>query len=151
MLTVENETRTKSRSAAEARSGYDPATFRPLTFFDAVARFRAGEDDPRRYLERCLEVIAAREPLVQAWVVSERAPGAREAGRTRRPSAGESGKPLSPIDGMADRHQDLIRRKGHADGMMVGRRARGHFPKRDSGARGARLARRRRGDTRQSS
>ena len=48
---------------------YDPRTFRALTYFDAQTRFRAGEDDPRKYLERCLETIAAREPVLKAWVV----------------------------------------------------------------------------------
>jgi hypothetical protein len=38
--------------------------FRPLTFFDAAERFRAGDDDPCRYLERCLATIASREPEV---------------------------------------------------------------------------------------
>jgi len=47
---------------------YDPATFRPPAFHAAVPAFLAGTDTPRAFLERCLEVIAAREPVVRAWV-----------------------------------------------------------------------------------
>ena len=46
---------------------YDPRTFRALTFHDAIPRFRDGADTPRAYLERCLETIAAREPVVKAF------------------------------------------------------------------------------------
>ena len=67
MASVTSDSRIKSERAPDTKSAYDPATFRPLTYFDAVARFRGGEDDPRRYLERCLETIAAREPAVKAW------------------------------------------------------------------------------------
>jgi hypothetical protein len=38
--------------------GYDPRSFKALTFHDATARFREGADTPRAYLERCLETIA---------------------------------------------------------------------------------------------
>ena len=41
--------------------------YEPLTFHDAVPRFRDGSDTPRAYLERCLETIAAREPVVKAF------------------------------------------------------------------------------------
>jgi Asp-tRNA(Asn)/Glu-tRNA(Gln) amidotransferase A subunit family amidase len=57
---------------------YSSQAFEPLTFFDATARFRNGRDTPRAYLERCLAVIADREPVVKAWVVLN-LPGAREA------------------------------------------------------------------------
>jgi len=69
MLSVANDTRSKGGGAAATGTAYDPMAYRPLTFFDAVPRFGAGEDDPRRYLERCLEVIATRELVVKAWVV----------------------------------------------------------------------------------
>ena len=42
-------------------SGYDPRTFRALTFHHAVAAFRDGTDTPRAYLERCLELCAAQD------------------------------------------------------------------------------------------
>jgi hypothetical protein len=46
---------------------YDLAA-RRLTYSDRVRAFTEGSDTPRKYLERCLESIAAREPVVQAWV-----------------------------------------------------------------------------------
>ena len=48
--------------------GYEPEAFRALTFHDAVPRFLANEDTPRAYLERCLETIERREPVVRAFV-----------------------------------------------------------------------------------
>jgi hypothetical protein len=45
---------------------YAPQLFEPLTFFDVMPRFRDGSDTPRAYLERCLAVIADREPIVKA-------------------------------------------------------------------------------------
>ena len=56
---------------------YDPAEFRALQFHGATAGFVAGHDTPRAYLERCLEAIAAREPVVKAWAALNEA-GARE-------------------------------------------------------------------------
>ena len=55
---------------------YTPRAFRALTFHDAAQRFAAGQDNPRAYLEACLETIAAREPVVRAFVVLNEA-GAR--------------------------------------------------------------------------
>src|SRR6516162_8473792 len=62
----------------ENRMTYSPEGFDPLTFFDVMPRFRDGSDTPRAYLERCLAVIADREPVVKAWVVLNPS-GAREA------------------------------------------------------------------------
>ena len=80
-----------------ARS-YDPRSFKALTFHDATARFRAGSDTPRAYLERCLETIAAREPVVLAFVTlnNTNARAAADASSARW----QAGAPLSPIDGM---------------------------------------------------
>jgi Asp-tRNA(Asn)/Glu-tRNA(Gln) amidotransferase A subunit family amidase len=88
---------------------YSQEAFEPLTFFDAVARFRDGIDSPRAYLERCLDGIAEREPVVKAWVVLNLA-GARETadGSTERYRRGH---PLSPIDGMPIGIKDLIETK----------------------------------------
>jgi Asp-tRNA(Asn)/Glu-tRNA(Gln) amidotransferase A subunit family amidase len=101
---------------------YSPDTFEPLTFFDAVPRFVQGEDTPRAYLERCLEVIAAREPVVKAWVVLNQ-PGAREAA-DRSAERYRSGRPLSPIDGMPIGIKDLIETKdmptGHGCAAFAG-------------------------------
>jgi hypothetical protein len=52
-----------------APGNYDPHTFKALTFYDATPHFHDGADTPRAYLERCLETIAVREPLVYAFTV----------------------------------------------------------------------------------
>jgi Asp-tRNA(Asn)/Glu-tRNA(Gln) amidotransferase A subunit family amidase len=77
---------------------YSPRRFEPLTFSDATTRFRDEGDTPRAYLERCLEVIGDREPVVKAWVALN-VPGAREAAdaSTERYRRGHA---VSPIDGM---------------------------------------------------
>ena len=62
----------------QAGARYAPKAFRALTWHDATARFRDGADTPRTYLERCLEAIAAREPVVRAWAARNEA-GARKA------------------------------------------------------------------------
>jgi phosphoserine phosphatase len=61
---------------ATALATYDPQTFRARTFYDATPRFRDGTDTPRAYFERCLETMAAREPVVQAFAALNEA-GAR--------------------------------------------------------------------------
>ena len=59
------------------------ADYTPLTFHDAARRFPSGNDSPRAYLERCLETIARREPVVKALMAIEfeqaevRGPGSR--------------------------------------------------------------------------
>ncbi|MFC7544130.1 amidase family protein [Siccirubricoccus deserti] len=79
------------------QEGYRPDRFRALTWHDATPGFASGADTPRAYLERCLETIAAREPVVQAWAARNEA-GARaaadastarwrEGGRSRRSTA----------------------------------------------------------------
>ena len=50
-------------------STYNPENYRLRTFYDASAQFRDGSGTPRAYLERCLETIEEKEPLVRAWVV----------------------------------------------------------------------------------
>jgi Asp-tRNA(Asn)/Glu-tRNA(Gln) amidotransferase A subunit family amidase len=57
---------------------YDQRTFRARTFYDATPRSRDGSDTPRAYLERCLETIAAHEPVVWAFAALNEA-GARAA------------------------------------------------------------------------
>jgi Asp-tRNA(Asn)/Glu-tRNA(Gln) amidotransferase A subunit family amidase len=110
---------------------YHPREFKALTFHDAVPRFREGADSPRAYLERCLETIAAREPVVKAFVAINEA-GAREAAEasTRRWKAGQ---PLSPIDGMPIAIKDLLETKDMPTEMGCAA-LRGNFPKRDNAA-----------------
>jgi Asp-tRNA(Asn)/Glu-tRNA(Gln) amidotransferase A subunit family amidase len=124
MLTIEKEAIARTSSAT-----YDPATFRPLTFHDAVEGFRKGVDDPRAYLERCLAVIAAREPAVKAWVVLNEA-GARAAADASA-ARWREGKPLSAIDGMPIGIKDLIETKDMPTQMGCAA-LEGNFPKRDS-------------------
>src|SRR5262249_39233800 len=90
--------------SATALDPYDPHTFRALTFHDATQRFRDGTDTPRAYLERCLETIAAREPIVQAFAVRNEA-GARAAADAST-ARWQAGRPLSAIDGLPLRIKD---------------------------------------------
>lgn len=98
-----------NRETAMTASTYDPATFRPMTFHDAVPGFLEGRDTPRAYLERCLEVIAAREPVVRAWVTlnEEGARAAADAATARY----KAGRALSPIDGMPVGIKDMLQTK----------------------------------------
>ena len=85
---------------------YSRHLFEPLTFFDMTPRFCDGSDTPRAYLERCLAVIADREPVVKAWVVLNPS-GAREAADASTERY-RCGLPISPIDGMPIGIKDLI-------------------------------------------
>ena len=110
---------------------YDPREFRALTFHDAIAKFRDGSDTPRAYLERCLETISEREPVVQAFVVVNEAGGraAADASTTRW----RDGRPLSPIDGLPIGIKDLLETKDMPTQMGC-EAYRGNFPKRDNAA-----------------
>lgn len=112
-------------------ASYDPRRFRAMTFHDATARFRDGGDTPRAYLERCLEAIAAREPVVRAWVVLNEA-GAREAADAST-ARWRAGRPLSPIDGMPIGVKDLLQTRDMPTQMGCAA-FRGHFPRRDNAA-----------------
>ena len=87
-------------------AGYDPTAYKLLTFHDAVADFRDRQDDPRAYLERCLETIEKREPEIKAFVTlnptAAREAADASADRYRR------GRPLSPVDGMPIGVKDLF-------------------------------------------
>jgi Asp-tRNA(Asn)/Glu-tRNA(Gln) amidotransferase A subunit family amidase len=79
-------------------SKYDPARATFASFARVRLDFAEGRDDPRRFLERCLEQIAAREPVVQAFVQLDIA-GARIAADAAA-VRWRDGRALSPIDGM---------------------------------------------------
>lgn len=114
-----------------APHSYDPRTFHALTFHDAVAAFRNGSDTPRAYLERSIETIAAREPVVKAFVHLNEA-GARTAADAST-ARWKAGKPLSAIDGMPIAIKDLLETKDMP--TELGCEAyRGNFPKRDNAA-----------------
>src|SRR5262245_31910232 len=110
---------------------YDPRTYKPLTFHDAVAGFRSGTDTPRAYLERCLETIEKRDPVVKAFValnpVGARA--AADASTTRW----KDRRPLSPIDGLPIGIKDLLETRDMPTEMGC-EGYRGNFPKRDNAA-----------------
>jgi len=110
---------------------YDPRDFSALTFHDATPRFRAGSDTPRAYLERCIETITAREPVVKAFVVINEA-GARAAADAST-TRWKAGQPLSAIDGMPVAIKDLLETRDMP--TELGCEAyRGNFPKRDNAA-----------------
>src|SRR5215475_13378325 len=74
----DREARAEAPMITTLPKGYDPREFRALTFHDAVPKFRDGSDTPCAYLERCLETIAEREAVVQAFAALNLT-GAREA------------------------------------------------------------------------
>jgi len=110
---------------------YDPRTFRALTFHDAIPRFRDGADTPRAYLERCLETIAAREPVVKAFAArnDDAARVAADASSARW----RAGRPLSAIDGMPVGIKDLLETRDMPTQMGC-EAYRDNFPKRDNAA-----------------
>ena len=110
---------------------YSPRAFSALTFHDATARFVDGSDTPRAYLERCLDMIASRESVVQAWVALNEA-GAREAADAST-ERWRAGKPVSPIDGMPIGIKDLLETRDMPTQMGC-EAFRGNFPKRDNAA-----------------
>jgi len=76
------------------------------SFARALPDIVSGKRTPREFLERCLDVIAAREKIVKAFVTLD-AKGARKAAdaATKRYKVG---KPLSPVDGMPIAIKDII-------------------------------------------
>jgi len=116
---------------AAGATHYDPREFKALTFHDALAGFRDSKDTPRAYLERCLDTIAAREPVVKGFVTTNET-GARAAAdaSTQRWKAGQ---PLSAIDGMPIAIKDLLETKDMPTEMGCNA-MRGNFPKRDNAA-----------------
>ncbi len=105
--------------------------FNPLTFHDAAKRFADGSDTPRAYLERCLETVAAREPVVKAFTAINEA-GARDAADASA-ARWKAGKPLSAIDGMPLAIKDLLETKDMPTQMGC-EAFKGNFPKRDNAA-----------------
>ncbi len=105
--------------------------FKPLTFHDATKGFRDGNDTPRAYLERCLETVAAREPVVKAFTAINEA-GARSAA-DESAARWKAGKPLSPVDGMPLVIKDLLETKDMPTQMGC-EAFKGNFPKRDNAA-----------------
>ncbi len=107
------------------------ADYQPLTFHDAAHRFTDGNDSPRAYLERCLETISAREPVVKAFTAMNEA-GARAAADASA-ERWKAGKPLSLIDGLPIAIKDLLETKDMPTEMGC-EAMKGNFPKRDNAA-----------------
>jgi Asp-tRNA(Asn)/Glu-tRNA(Gln) amidotransferase A subunit family amidase len=105
------------------------AEYKPLTFHDAARRFTDGNDSPRAYLERCLETIAAREPVVKALTAINES-GARAAADAST-ARWKAGKPLSSVDGMPVAIKDLLETKDMPTEMGCAA-MKGNFPKRDN-------------------
>ena len=113
-----------------ARS-YNPVTYEPLTFHDAVAGFHDGSDTPRAYLERCLETVEEREPVVKAFAArnDDAARAAADASTARY----KAGRPCSSINGMPVGIKDLIETRDMPTQMGC-EAYRDNFPKRDNAA-----------------
>jgi Asp-tRNA(Asn)/Glu-tRNA(Gln) amidotransferase A subunit family amidase len=77
-----------------------------ISFDRSVADFHSGRDTPRKFLERCLDVIAARDKTVQAFVTLniEAARKAADVASKRY----KAGKPLSMVDGCPVAIKDII-------------------------------------------
>lgn len=110
---------------------YHPREHKMRTFHDATPAFRDGADTPRDYLERCLETIAQREPVVQAFAALNE-DGARAAADAST-ARWKDGRPISAIDGLPIAIKDLLETKDMPTQMGC-EAYRGNFPKRDNAA-----------------
>jgi Asp-tRNA(Asn)/Glu-tRNA(Gln) amidotransferase A subunit family amidase len=112
-------------------TSYDPKSYRGLTFADITSKFQDGSDSPNAYLERCLDVIDEREPVVQAYVALNResARAAAEASSSRW----KAGTQISAVDGMPVSIKDLLETKDMPTELGC-EALRGTFPKRDNAA-----------------
>ncbi|MBX9753033.1 MAG: amidase [Roseococcus sp.] len=108
---------------------YHPRTFAGLTWHGAVAGFRAGNDTPSAYLERCLGTIAAKEEELRAFVVFD--PDFARQHADDSTARWAAGAPLSPIDGMPIGIKDLVETRDFPTQMGCAAYA-GNFPRRDS-------------------
>jgi Asp-tRNA(Asn)/Glu-tRNA(Gln) amidotransferase A subunit family amidase len=89
------------------------AVLRP--YLAAHGYFQSGADTPRKFLERCLTTVDAREADVGAFVHYD-----ADVARQQADAASErwrAGKPLSPIDGMPVGIKDIIETADFPTGM----------------------------------
>ncbi|HEU0289325.1 MAG TPA: amidase [Burkholderiales bacterium] len=77
-----------------------------VSYSHALPDITSGKRTPREFLERCLDIIAAREKSVKAFVTLNAA-GARKAADAAT-ARYKAGKPLSPVDGMPVAIKDII-------------------------------------------
>lgn len=85
---------------------YDARTHSMPCFSAARGDFLSGTDDPRRFLERCIAAIDAREAAIHAFVVTD-FDGARAAADAAT-ARYRAGAPLSSVDGMPVGLKDTI-------------------------------------------
>ena len=110
---------------------YNPQKFKALKYFTALGDFADGKDSPRDYLERCLETIEEREPLVQAFTVVNKIKARELADESS--NRWKVGHQLSLIDGIPIGIKDLLETKDMPTQMGCKAYA-GNFPKRDNAA-----------------
>jgi Asp-tRNA(Asn)/Glu-tRNA(Gln) amidotransferase A subunit family amidase len=79
---------------------------RIVSFSAAVPGFRRGEDNPRDFLERCIESIERHEPAVKAWVTLDLAAARAAADASARRY--RQGAALSGVDGCPVAIKDII-------------------------------------------
>ena len=84
----------------------DTKTLGLPSFSETLLRLRSGRDTPRAYLERCIEVVSAREPKVHAFrtLALDAARAAADASTERY----RRGAPLSPVDGCPVGVKDIM-------------------------------------------
>ncbi len=106
------------------RRDYDPKAPGLLSFAKAREAFLSGADNPRNYLERCLETVSHREEAVRAFTAID-----ADAARTAADAANaryRDGKPLSVIDGLPVAVKDIFDTAGlpteHGSLVHAGRR-----------------------------
>ncbi len=80
------------------------------SYSHALPDIASGKRTPREFLERCIEVIAAREKTVKAFVTLNLAGARKTADAAARRY--KAGKPLSPVDGMPVAVKDIIATAG---------------------------------------
>jgi len=76
------------------------------SYLAATRDFAAGQETPRRFLERSLELLEHWEPRIGAFVTTDVA--AARAAADRSTERWRAGRPLSPIDGMPVGIKDII-------------------------------------------
>ena len=91
---------------ASGVSKYKPQAPKLRSFNDQREKFFVGQDTPRDYLERCLEVIEGCNDDVKAWAYLNTDKARQMADLSTKRYA--DGKPLSLIDGMPIGIKDLI-------------------------------------------
>src|ERR1700761_2933107 len=85
-----------------------PEQIKPATrsYLAARAEFASGQQTPRQFLERSLELLEQWEPRIGAFVTTD-LPAARAAA-DRSTARWREGRPASPIDGMPVGIKDII-------------------------------------------